>query len=189
MSMNLSTTGGSRLLAGLIGKCFFAALASVALLLATSCAARSDGGESVAHEQSKLATAASGHLLVLIRSANGAFSVVRTKEVSGPLPKQRGRALPRNWQLRALSPDGSALHIGSLPNPHELRGDFADPVTGATSGVFVTRPEAAFLVHVPLGSRTIEFFEAPTNAPSIASNRAASTGPVGNKLGQVTLAP
>ena len=135
---------------------------------------------------------ANAHLLVLVRSDKGAFTVVSSRRVDGPLPKRRGETKQAGWSFRAAGPAGVPAHQGILDNPHTLRGDFKDAVTGDTQGVAITRAAAAtFAVRVPLGTNLVEFFDQrlPADAAAAAAGaKAAANTPAGAvRLGSVAL--
>lgn len=121
------------------------------------------------------------HLLVLVRSDGGLFSVTESRRVESPLPKRRGETKRVGWSVRASSASGALSHAELVDNPHVLRGAFVDPATGKTSGVSLTRAgSATFAIRVPLDTNLVEFFE---QAPP-SSARTLTAAP---RLGAISL--
>jgi hypothetical protein len=112
------------------------------------------------------------HLLVLVRSDGGLFSVVSSTLVNEPMPKRRGETKSVGWSVRASAAGGVPLYSELMDDPRVLRGAFADPTTGQTTGVSLMRSgSVTFAIRVPITTTFVEFFEqaAPSSARSAAS--------------------
>jgi hypothetical protein len=169
------------------------ALAGLLLSGAVGCSVDTSLDENVAETQTSLSADANAHLLVLVRSDNGAFQVVGSRRVESPLPKRRGDTKQAGWAYQAAGVSGAPVQRGMLDNPHTLRGDFKDSADGPTSGTAITRGgPATFAVRVPLGTKNIDFFDQrlPVTAAAAAAGAKAAgdtTPPGALRLGSVSL--
>ena len=141
-------------------------------------------GEPLETQDDPLVAAAApdtAHLLVLVRSDGGLFSVVESRRVETPLPKRRGETKRMGWSVRATSATGALSHSELVDNPHVVRGAFVEPTNGKTTGVSLTRAGAAmFAIRVPLDTNLVEFFD---QAPP-SSTRRLTAAP---RLGAISL--
>jgi hypothetical protein len=124
---------------------------------------------------------ADSHLLLLVSSSGGSFTLVGSREVPGPLPTRRGPPQARDWSLRAQSSSGAVLHSAPLPDPHTLRGEFPASAAGNIEAFQQTQAATVFPIRVPLGSRSVEFFDERTPAAG------ARTRAVSNRIGVLQL--
>lgn len=124
----------------------------------------------------------SGHLLLLVRSNGERFEVARAQRVDEPLPRPRGGAVAKAWEIRARDASGQALALASIDNPHLEHSEFRanddeGNGTGPAESVDLEAEEAVFTIRVPLGSRAIDFVR---RDPSLA--RAEEDSPVRPRL-------
>jgi hypothetical protein len=173
------------------------ALAGLLLCGVAGCSVDTSSDENVTEASDALNTAdAKAHLLVLVRSDNGVFTVVGSRRVESPLPKRRGDTKQTGWAFRAAGPSGAPVEQGILDNPHTLRGDFAEGADAHTTGTAITRGgPATFAVRVPVGTKLIDFFDQrlPARAAAAAAGAKAAgvsadaTPPGASRLGSVSL--
>jgi hypothetical protein len=117
-----------------------------------------------------------GHRLVLVRSEAGAFRVVGSRDLPGPVPRALPPAGHQGWSFQALDSAGLVIHTGALPNPHVIRGEFVDPQTGELSRVQFTSGEGmTFGLRVPLRTDVLVLYGVPVPAVARAA-RSASSG-------------
>jgi hypothetical protein len=98
------------------------------------------------------------HLLVHVLSGSSGFSVVNTRKIEAPFQKPRGIGAASDWSYRALSAQGAVLVANFMHDPHVVTGTFANPITGESEGVPTRSPSASFLLRVPGGAKTVQFF-------------------------------
>ncbi len=149
-----------------------ARIASVIVSLALACARNDRAAIERMQQRVELPPAgrADTHLLVLVRSEAGTFSLLRITGVPGQLPKRRGNVGPSEWTYRALSEEGVVLHTESMGDPHAVHGSFTDPTTGEASGVVRRQDGVAFGVRVPFWTAQVQFFEgSPPDVQGAAS--------------------
>lgn len=116
-----------------------------------------------------------GHRLVLVRSEAGAFRVVSSRELPGPVPRALPPAGHQGWSFQALDAAGLVIHTGALPNPHVIRGEFVDPQTGELSRVQLSRGEGmTFGLRVPLGTDVLVLYGVPVPAVTRSARSAGS---------------
>jgi hypothetical protein len=127
----------------------------------------------------KAAAQAAGHSLLLIHSANGNYAIAGRRDLPAPMPRAKASAVHQGWSYQALNASGAVLHIGELPNPHVLRGDFHDAASDTTTGVALTSSApVTFSIRVPAGTESIVLYDTPIPVPaglSAAARAAASS--------------
>ncbi len=150
------------------------AMAPFAFALAVAGCGVNSNGESVERRVSAVSSAEApdgAHLLVLVRSDGGLFSVVSSTLVNEPMPKRRGETKRVGWSVRASAAGGVPLNSELMDDPRVLRGAFAEATTGQTTGVTLMRSgSVTFAIRVPITTTLVEFFEQP--APSSARSAA-----------------
>ena len=107
----------------------------VLALVVAGCSVDSNGEDVGQHPSavSSVPVPDNAHLLVLVRSDGGLFSVVSSTRVNEPLPKRRGETKRVGWSVRASAAGGVPLHSELMEDPRVLRGVFAEPTTGQTT--------------------------------------------------------
>ena len=139
---------------------------------------------SIALAQSKSET----HALLLVRSEQGVFRIVGRRELPSALPRSLPRPAHQGWSFQALDAQGGVMHTGALPNPHIVRGDFRDELTGKTSGVqFSSAQGVTFSIRVPSAAKTVVLYGIPTPIQPVARGAARSAAPNNAVLARIAL--
>jgi hypothetical protein len=95
-----------------------------------------------------------GHRLLVLSLSRGGVSVVSDRTVTLPLPEQGGDRRMKPWRVELEDQAGGLLHAVDVPAPNVVRGEFHDGPDGGLKGVHFVSADGAFLVRVPLDSRT-----------------------------------
>jgi hypothetical protein len=121
---------------------------------------------------------AAGHTLLLIKASSGSYAISGRRDVAAPMPRAKKSPVHQGWSFQALNAAGTVIHVGELPNPHVVRGDFHDG-DGETSGVLATSgADVTFAIRVPKGATSVVLYGTPVPVPagtSAAARTAASS--------------
>jgi hypothetical protein len=99
------------------------------------------------------------HLRVVVSYEAGRFQLVSATEVAGPLKQPRSGRTRSGVHFAARRP-GQASFVGRMADPRRVHLEAPDP-SGQIQRVEVPAPvKQVFQVLVPVGSETVDFFEA-----------------------------
>jgi hypothetical protein len=105
------------------------------------------------------------HLRVVVSYEAGRFQLVSAAEVAGPLKQPRSGRTRSGVQFVARR-SGQASFVGRVADPRRVHLEAPDP-SGKIQRVEVPAPvKQVFQVLVPVGSETLDFFEAGPPQPA-----------------------
>lgn len=115
-----------------------------------------DAGSSVTEAGEE---ASGQHLLLTLSYENGVFNSERAVRVSGELRAPRSGEAQGKVAYVARA-GASPLWVGATPDPRSVHGEFPDPSSQQMTSVSVLAPgKQYFLIHVPLTTDAIDFFD------------------------------
>lgn len=117
---------------------------------------------------------AAGHSLLLVHASNGAYTISGRRDLPGPLPRAKKSAVHQGWSFQALDARDTVIHVGALPNPHVVRGDFHDEASGTTGLQLTSGADVTFSIRVPAGTTSVVLYGTPVPVPAAARAAASS---------------
>jgi hypothetical protein len=127
------------------------------------------------------------HLRVVVSYEAGRFQLVSATEVARPLRQPRSGRTRSGVHFVARRP-GQASFVGRVADPRRVHLEAPDP-SGKIQRVEVPAPrKQVFQVLVPVGSETLDFFEAgPPQQAGFQVQAARSSAPPSTLIGSVDL--